>query len=86
MEFPHIIVKAEGVGLEHQPGLESFFSWDEIVLVHSYALDLGTHTVNVVSLEHPSGHCLELQSDWPGFEQAVEALSKSGRGPRGPFF
>ena len=84
--FPRLFADDRGVWCEDQPGHPFGIKWDEIVGVCGYKLDAITKAYTIVELDHPSGHWIELYSDWPGFAQVIAAISTRLPGIRASWF
>ena len=74
MPDPGFGADRQGIWLEQFPGQRMTFPWAEIVAVHTFPLELPEQRIRVVAFEHESGHSLEFQTCWPGFEEFAAAV------------
>lgn len=72
---PRLFADFRGVWREGNPGRASVIEWDEIIRITGYKLDGITEVYTVLELDHPSGHFMELNADWSGFAQVVDAIT-----------
>lgn len=65
-----------GVWREDMPGARSQLPWDEITRIAGYKLDCITQVDTVIELDHESGHYLEINDAWRGFDDVVRGLGE----------
>ena len=62
----HLGIQVDGV---------RWIEWDEIIRVGGYKLDCITSVATIVVLDHPCGEYIELQPEWPGFDQVITVIT-----------
>jgi hypothetical protein len=85
-KFPRLFADDKGVWREDKPGHPFGIEWEEIVGVGEYNLDGVTEAFTVVELDYPNGHFIELNSDWSGFAQVIDAMSSNLPGNQASWF
>ena len=73
-DYPRLFADADGVWREDKPDGRFGILWAEICGVVGHKLDGITEIDTVVELEFESGHLLELNSGWRGFDQVVASV------------
>src|SRR5690606_5706412 len=75
-KYPRCGVDASGLWREDWPGSRVTLAWQEVAQVRACKLDCVTAVVTVLQIDHPSGDCLEFDSDAAGFDEVVAALTR----------
>lgn len=75
--FPRIRVDARGIWCDDRPDLSSGIYWDGIMEISGVELATTADWQVVIELQHSSGYILEIREDWPGFKDAVDALTQN---------
>jgi uncharacterized cupin superfamily protein len=65
-----------GIWREDRPGYRTHLPWSEITRVTAGKLDCITRVDTVLEFDHESGHLLEINNNWAGFDTVVEAVGK----------
>lgn len=65
-----------GVWREDRPGSRMHMPWNEITRVTVGKLDCITRVDTVLEFDHESGHFLEINDNWSGYDTVVEAIGK----------
>ena len=76
-EHSRIRVDARGIWCDDRPDLSSGIYWDGIVEIGGVAPTRSSDGQVVIELRHSSGYILEIREDWPGFQDAIDALTQN---------
>jgi hypothetical protein len=66
---------------EHGPyridnGCRMDMPWSEVTRISAAVLDCITKQNLVIEIDHESGHFLEFNDSWPGFDAAIAGIAK----------
>jgi hypothetical protein len=74
---PTISSDDSGIWRQDDPSASRFgIRWSEIYEVHGGKLDGVTEVYTVIELGFEFGEFVEINSDWPGFQEAVAAITR----------
>ena len=79
-EMPRIGVDRSRIWVEYGPQAEASFPWAEITRIVAGKIDGVIEVERVIEIEHESGHFLEFNERWPGFETAEAYFCSSLEG------
>ena len=73
---PRLFADDRGVWFETTPGRSSGIEWNDVFCVSGHKLNGITEVYTCVVLDFEYGEFIELYANWPGFDQAITAITE----------